>query len=292
MNLRLIIAVFIILTMAMHTVRAQTDTTGVGGGQTQADTITIVADTPRNTPVDGFYKYDAFKGAEPVPLPKVNMNSVRFYKRVYRDIDLQDPANAIFIMPGESLIEIILEGMKEGKITAYDAASTPENPTGDAFTTPLAYDQAMSKLTDSVLVPFFDNEGNQIGAEMKLNEFNPATVTKFRVKEDIFYDNQRSKIETRIVGLAPLKRIEVEGELLNEQPVFWLYFPQCREVFVTKEVSDPQRNIFNTSFDDIFIQHSFNSQIVKEANPADEKAQNPDKIEKQIQDYKKDTWKY
>lgn len=250
------------------------------------------AQAPDSTPVDGYYKYDAFKGAKPVPLPKVNMNSVRFFKRVYRDIDLQDPKNGILIVPGESLIEVILEAVKEGKLTAYSAASTKENPTGDAFTTPLTPEQAMSMLTDSVLVPSFDSMGNQTGAEMKLNDFNPASVTKFRIKEDIFYDNQRSRIETRIVGLAPLKKVEVEGELLNEQPVFWLHYPQSRKVFVTKEVSDPQRNIFNTSFDDVFIQRSFASKIVKEANPLEEKTQTPDQIEKQIAEYQKETWQY
>jgi hypothetical protein len=253
---------------------------------------TVSAQSTDTIPTDGFYKYDAYKGAKPVPLPNVNMNSVKFYKRVYRDIDLQDPKNGLFITPGESLIEVIIQGIKDGQITPFDATSTKENPTGDAFTTPLSPDQAMARLNDSVLVPSFDSLGNQTGAEMKLNDFNPGSITKFRVKEDIFYDNQRSRIETRIVGLAPLKKIEVEGELLNEQPTFWLYYPQCRKVFVTKEVSDPQRNIFNTTFDDIFIQHAFASKIIKEATPSEEKALDPAKIEKQISEYKKATWKY
>jgi gliding motility associated protien GldN len=241
---------------------------------------------------DGYYNYDAFKNAKPIPLPQVNMGNVKFYKRIYRDIDLSDSTNSILAIPGESLMELIADGLKEGKITAFDANSTKDNPTGDAFVLPLSPDQAMATLVDSVLVPSFDSNGNQTGAQMKLNDFNPAMVTKFRIKEDIFYDNQRSRIETRIIGLAPLKKIEATGELLSEQPAFWLYFPQCRKILVTKVVTDPKRNIYNLSFDDVFLQHSFKSTIVKEANPEDEKVDDPAKIEMQIAKYKKDTWKY
>lgn len=256
----------------------------------------VLKDTSRkndsNTITDGYYNYDAFKDAKPIPLPQVNRNNIIFYKRIYRDIDLKDSVNNVFTIPGESLIELIIEGIKDGKLTAFDATSTKDNPTGDVFIHALSPQQAMSTLVDSVLVPYFDNNGNQIGAQMKLNDFNPASITKFRIKEDIFYDNQRSRIETRIIGLAPLKKIEAVGELLNEQPAFWLYFPQCRKVFVTKAAIDPDRNIYNVSFDDIFLQRRFNSSIVKEANYSNEKIDDPQKIEKQIADYKKNVWKY
>lgn len=248
--------------------------------------------TAQAPPVDGFYKYEVHKNAKPIPLPEVNKNNINFYKRVYKDIDLTHPKNGLFTIPGATLIEIIMKGIEEGKITAYSAASTPQNPTGDAFTEPLTYQQAMGTMTDSVLVPIFDDEGNQVDAVMKMNDFNPAAITKFRVKEDIFYDKQRSRIETRIIGLAPLHRVEAAGELLNEQPTFWLYFPDCRDVFVTVSVSDQTQDIQNMNFDDIFLQQRFHTTIVKEASPTNEKAENPNEIEEEIKDYKKETWEY
>jgi len=254
-------------------------------------------------PVDGFYKQNPLANAKPFPYPPINVNSVRFYKRIWRDIDLQYPKNKIFATPGASLMDIILEALQSGKITAYDAASTKQNLTGDAFTTPLTYAQAMAKLTDSVLVPQFDENGNQTGAVMKMNDFNSETVTKFRIKEDIFFDRQRSKVETRIIGIAPLIKIKAGGELVSEQPAFWLFFPQCRYVFATKQAIDAQRDIYNVSFDDIFIQHNFYSQIVKESNPAElsikdympdslQQSQESQRLEQQINTYKKKTWQY
>jgi gliding motility associated protien GldN len=258
--------------------------------------------TPDSLPVDGYYRQNALENAKPVPYPKVNPNNVRFYKRIWRDIDLNDPENYIFVTEGSTLIEIIMDAIKDGKLKAYDPISTKENPTGDAFTTVLTPQQAMGRLTDSVLVPRFDDDGNQIGAEMKLNDFNPANITKFRVKEDIFYDKQRSRIETRIIGLAPLMKVTAAGEMVSEVPAFWLYFPQCRMVFVTKEVIDPKRNINNMSFDDVFIQHAFKSQIIKESNPGElsikdyvqdkEQLQEANRIEIEINEYKKKTWRH
>ncbi len=249
---------------------------------------------------DGFYKVNTHENAKPYAFPKVDKNNVVFFKRIWRDIDLADERNHVFAVPGASLMEAIVEGIKEGKLTAFDPAGTAENPTGDAFTTPMSPVQALGKLSDSVLVPIFDEYGNQIGGEMQLNEFSPESVTKFRIKEDIFLDKQRSRIETRIIGIAPLMKINVGSEQLGETPAFWVYFPQARHILATKEVVAPQRGIQKESIDDIFIQHKFASNIIKESNPGElsikdyaaDSEQESKRIESEINEYKKNFWRY
>lgn len=237
-------------------------------------------------PVDGYFRHNIYKDAKPIPYPPINNNSIKFFKRVWRDIDLVDTKNSILTPPGTTLIEIIIEGLNNGSLTAFDAATSKKNPTGDAFTVALTPGQAMQKLTDSVLVPVFDDEGNQIDAKMQLNDFNPATVTRFRIKEDIFYDKQRAHVETRIVGIAPLVEIKAGGEQVSEQPAFWLYFPQARYVFITRESGVPE-----LTFDDVFIQRKFTSTIVRESNSTDQ-VQKPEDVEKEITEYKKRVWRY
>lgn len=256
----------------------------------------------KEIPQDGFYRRNIREDAKPYEYPDVNINSVKFYKRIWRDIDLDDTANYILATPGESLMALIVQGIDSGDITAFDAKSTPDNPTGDGFTQPLTPKQAMSRLADSVLVPIFDENGNQIASEMMLNDFNPQSIRKFRVKEDIFFDKQRSRVETRIIGIAPLIHIDAAGELLAEQPVFWLYFPECRELFVKKKVINPDGKGANLSFDDVFVQHKFKSTIVKESNPAElsikdyvegeGKTKEAERIEKSIEEYKESIWEY
>ncbi len=248
------------------------------------------------TPVDGFYNYSILGNATPFNYPQINPANVRFYKRIWRDIDLSDPQNLILATPGSTLIETIIEAVKAGQIAAYD-------PVDDAFKHRLNPDDAFRKMSDSVLVPIFDKDGNQIDAKMMQNDFNPEKITKFRIKEDIFFDKQRSKIETRIIGIAPLMQLQSGENFVGETPVFWLYFPECRKVFVKKDVSDPDRNLFDMSMDDVFLQRKFASKIVRESNSTgqrivdytqdtDEQNKEAQRIESNIEEYKKKVWSY
>ena len=77
---------------------------------------------------------NAILEARPFPLPEPNLKEIKFYHRYWRDIDLRDKRNQVFIRPGATLIEALVKGLKDGKITAYDPmGGTPENPAGDAF---------------------------------------------------------------------------------------------------------------------------------------------------------------
>ena len=252
--------------------------------------------TGKITPVDGFYNYSILGNATPFNYPQINPNNVTFYKRIWRDIDLSDPQNQILATPGSTLIETIIDAVKTGKITAYDSAD-------DSFKLPLNPEDAFRKMADSVLVPIFDNDGNQIDAKMMLNDFNPEKITKFRVKEDIFFDKQRSKVETRIIGIAPLMQLSSGENLIGETPLFWLYFPECRTVFVTKDVSDPDRNLFDMSMDDVFLQRKFASKIIRESSTTgqrivdytqntDEQNKEAQRIESNIEEYKRKVWSY
>lgn len=48
----------------------------------------ILMDTIPTT--DGFYQANNLEDAVPFAYPEVNMKNIRFYKRVWRDIDLKD----------------------------------------------------------------------------------------------------------------------------------------------------------------------------------------------------------
>jgi len=245
---------------------------------------------------DGFYQVNDLKDAIPFAYPKVDPKNIRFYKRIWRDIDLANKENYIYATPGASLIEAIMKGIKEGKLTPY-------NPEDDGFKTRLTAREGEARFTDSVLVPIFDDEGNQIDAQMALNEFNPEKVTKFRIKEDIFFDKQRGRLETRIIGVAPLMKINTSSELaesVGETPAFWLYFPQLRYILVQVDVSDPDRGIYDMTMDDLFVQRKFASTIVRESSPgmqsqyaADGQSEQPvqgKEVQDKIDLYKKKLW--
>ncbi|MEI2275619.1 gliding motility protein GldN [Sphingobacterium sp. ML3W] len=245
---------------------------------------------------DGFYQANSMEDAVPFAYPEVNKKNIRFYKRVWRDIDLKDEKNYILAIPGNSLIEVVMKAIEKGKLSLY-------SPDDDSFKGRLSAQEGMARFADSVLVPIFDGEGNQIDSKMALNEFDPSRVTKFRVKEDIFFDKQRSRLETRIIGVAPLMNITTSAELaesVGATPAFWLYFPQLRYSLVQVDISDPDKGLYDMTMDDFFVQNKFASTIVRESSPgmlqnlkeSENGGQLLDgrKVEEKLDAYKKKLW--
>lgn len=245
---------------------------------------------------DGFYQANSMEDAVPFAYPEVNKKNIRFYKRVWRDIDLKDEKNYILAIPGNSLIEVVMKAIEKGKLSLY-------SPDDDSFKGRLSAQEGMARFADSVLVPIFDGEGNQIDSKMALNEFDPSRVTKFRVKEDIFFDKQRSRLETRIIGVAPLMNITTSAELaesVGATPAFWLYFPQLRYSLVQVDISDPDKGLYDMTMDDFFVQNKFASAIVRESSPGmlqnlketENGGQLLDgrKVEEKLDAYKKKLW--
>ncbi|WP_313262432.1 type IX secretion system ring protein PorN/GldN [Sphingobacterium multivorum] len=261
--------------------------TPVTSGEVIQDTIPLT---------DGFYQANNMEDAVPFAYPEVNKKNIRFYKRVWRDIDLKDEKNNILAIPGNSLIEVVMKAIEKGKLSLY-------SPDDDSFKGRLSAQEGMARFADSVLVPIFDGEGNQIDSKMALNEFDPARVTKFRIKEDIFFDKQRSRLEMRIIGVAPLMNITTSAELaesVGATPAFWLYFPQLRYSLIQVDISDPDKGLYDMTMDDFFVQNKFASTIVRESSPGmlqnlketENGGQQLDgkKVEEKLDAYKKKLW--
>lgn len=241
---------------------------------------------------DGFYQANSMEDAVPFAYPEVNKKNIRFYKRIWRDIDLRDAKNLVLAVPGNSLIEVIMKAIKKGKLSLY-------SPDDDTFKHRISANDGMGRFADSVLVPIFDQEGNQIDSKMTLNEFDPAKVNKFRIKEDIFFDKQRGRLESRIIGIAPLMNITTSADLaesIGSTPVFWLYFPQLRYSLVQTDISDPDKGLYEMTMDDFFVQGKYGSTIVRESTPGmlqyTTSAENLDgqRAEARFEDYKKKLW--
>jgi len=133
------------------------------------------------------------------------------------------------------------------------------------------------------------------------------SIFGYNIKEDWFFDKQRSLLDRRIISIAPLARYSVDltsdlserGDLLvynkegksfkyengefieytdnyEEREVFWLYFPELRNVIVNYFVYNEKSDAQWMSFDDLFWKRQFNAQIYKSS----------DKFDREIEDYK------
>jgi gliding motility associated protien GldN len=241
---------------------------------------------------DSYLQKADLSQARPFPYPKTNPANIRLYARIWRVIDLADSSNAILSIPGHSLMEAIMKGLMKGKLTPYEK---------DDFKKKLTAKQGSMRFTDSVLVPKFDKDGNQISSKMVLNDFNPDRITRFRIEEDVYFDRQRGKVDTRIIGLAPMMNITGSADLpanMSSAPAFWLYFPQLRFALVQEDVSEPDKGIFDVTLDDVFMQQKFSAYLIRQFSPGNAESGQLDpgspealKLQQKIADLKKNIWK-
>ena len=256
---------------------------------------------PFDRPLDGYYKKTNILSAKVTPYPNLRESDVAFAKRVWREIDVREKMNQYLVSPKQRLIDVLLNAVDAGELTAYNPIPTKDDPGGDSFTTPFPTGGARGALADSSVVDKFDKDGNKIGSTLKAGEFNPDSIVKFRIKEDWIFDKQRSIFEPRIIGIAPMIKVKV-GNTEDYQPAFWIYFPDARQVLATKEIVSRDNDNTGLSFDDAFMKRLFASYIVKESNDKDERIKDymtgidrlyeAERMKKDLQDWEINLWQY
>ncbi len=222
-------------------------------------------------PRDGVYDKTAITQMIPIPYSPLREADVIWSKRLWRVIDMREKINQPFYFPmtpqngWRSFIQIIMDAMKEGTIQAYSELS-------DQFLYPISYKELMDKMetTKKVTLKRPDNPDMEFDTVIT-QHFNPSDVYKIRLKEDYFFDRQRSVMEVRILGICPMvNSYDEKGEYRGDKPLFWIYFPESRNILAKAE----QFNLHNgsaarLSYDDVFMKRMFNSYVYKEENVFD-----------------------
>jgi gliding motility associated protien GldN len=223
-------------------------------------------------PRDGVYDKTAITQMLPIPYSPLRESDVIWSKRLWRIIDMREKINQPFYFPivpqngWRSLMTIIMDCLREGTLQAY-------SPESDQFRFPITYKELMDKLETSKKQHLKREDGSEFDTVI-LEHFSPESVFRLRIKEDYFFDRQRSVMEVRILGLCPeVDAVDEKGVSKGvSKPLFWLYFPECRVVFAKNE----QFNLHNgaaarLSYDDVFMKRMFNSYVYKEENVYDRK---------------------
>ncbi len=232
---------------------------------------------PDDSPRDGYYDKIHYPSRRVVPYPYLREADVMWTRRVWRIIDLREKINQPMYYPTrptnlrKNLIFILQEAVcgtetQPAVIKGYD----PFN--GDDFTGEMttAEIKGIGASSDSGKVtrpyPPYDEVDT-----LYTTEFDPANVKQYRVKEDWYFEKQRSVMEPRILGLCPRMAVydKNTGEFRDYQDMYWLYFPEVRKVLVNEEVYNPYNFGSRITYDDLFMKRMFNSLIYKVDNTYD-----------------------
>lgn len=255
-------------------------------------------------PRDKAYVEENIVSVQPIPYPYMRESDVMWEKRVWQEIDVREKQNQVVTNPAANLFNVLMNAVKAGELTAYDPNPVSVDDPGDEFRQVLSPDKIMMAVGggyDTIQVPDL-NDPNILRDTIIQNTFDPGTVMKFRIKEDWIFDKQRSVMEPRIIGLAPLYARPLPTGDTVYVPMFWVYYPEARQVLASVEVFNPNNQATNLSFDDWFIQRLFASYVIKEANseglPVRAYAEGLDRmyesrrIKEEIFNYEHDLWEY
>lgn len=221
--------------------------------------------------LDGVYVKEHYPTRKVIPYTHLREADVMWSTRIWRKLDLREKINHPLYYPTEpiknrrSLTQVIIEAVREGSLTAYD-------PLDDEFTMTLTKAEIERKLS-FIDTQYIESPDPPYDLQMTVIEedFQPANVKEFRLKEDWFFDRQKSILDVRIIGIQPVAdNIDrTTGEVRGKEPMFWVYFPEARNIFASAEVFNRQNDAERRTMEDIFWKRMFGSFIYKEKNVYD-----------------------
>ncbi len=160
------------------------------------------------------------------------------------------------------------------------------------------------------------------------------SIFAYNLKEDWYFDKELSMFEKRVICIAPVARYTVDvnsndpdaerGDLIvysksgkayifgkgfeeyedeyEEREMFWLYFPELRNVIVNYFVYNDKSDANLMSFDDLFWKRYFTAQIYKSSNRFDQEIQDyrfgvdalykAEEFKNSLRTWEHDVWNY
>ncbi len=222
-------------------------------------------------PVDGLFPEETWNvDNSPVPYPSIRKADVMWQKRIWREIDFRQKFNQKFYYPidsqanWKSFIMVLLDALKEGgQMTAYDISNT------DELLVPITYNEIVGRQMDTIHdvgrrpYPPYEEYDTLI-----ITDFDPTKVMRLRIKEDWYFDRQRSQMMVRIIAVCPVLIVERDGQE-QTSPMFWVSYAEARDVFAQALVFNEFNSAMRLTYDELFWKRLFDSYIYKEENVYD-----------------------
>ncbi len=182
-------------------------------------------------------------------------------KRIWRVLDVREKMNLPFVYPVRPFFQILVQAAENGDIRIFKEDNFRKFVTGEEL------DKLLHRV-DTVVVT--DPETYVESVQIKKSDIDYNDIKTYRVKEMWYFNKQTSRLECRILGIAPIKdEYDDAGNLKYTLPMFWVYFPEARKVLSRERVFNDQNDAAPATWADVFDYRFFSSYIIKESNVQD-----------------------
>lgn len=224
--------------------------------------------------LDGVYQKEHTLKRRVIPYAHLREADVMWQKRIWRRIDLREKINHVYYYPTtpindrKSMFDVIKNALVvDGTLTAYDPGPLGDQ---DEFTQPMTVDDVKKILFKTDTAYQEDLVTGEFLPVLNVTEIKSENVKWYDIKEEWFFDNQRSVMDVRIIGICPMKeKFNDFGESMGPQALFWIYYPEARRVFANQDVFNRQNDAERRTLEDIIWSRQFGSYITKESNVYD-----------------------
>lgn len=244
-------------------------------GHAQANLLnaTKPSDIGKKTPQQAMVDYD-----KPLAYGYVDDRDILWSKVVWEYVDLNEKINLPFYYPADtinvssdrrSLFDTLLRGIKSGEITEiYDDSY---------FTSKMTKEEVRNKLyridtTEAGIDALNEGETN-IEEYIDKISLTSQDIEGYKIKGVWYFDKRQGELKYRLLAIAPVApdvqimgRDDIDEDNSEQLALFWVFYPNTREVLHNMKVFNPESASNPISYDNLLNARRFSSLIYREEN--------------------------
>ena len=252
----------------------------------QVDTVAVAAAAPAvfndSLPIktvkkslrpDEAVETTMLKDRTPLPYENLRADDAMYRHKIWREIDTREKINLPFKYAADEnngnqrFISILFKAIQDSAVTVFDVID-------DRFTTPMTKAEIVRKISgEPVIVSIYDSLGNVIRYDTTSRDIVLDSFYKFRLKEEVIFDKESSRLFWRILGIAPVMNVYASqtNQYIGTSELFWVYYPDMRPIFSKYDVYNGKNYGARMSWEDLFESRMFYGRIIKSTmdNPYD-----------------------
>ena len=196
-----------------------------------------------------------------MPQQPIREGDISWEKRIQRVIDTREKMNLPFRSRELNLFTTFRTMIENGEITVFSY---------EDFKAVMTKEDMAKKMSKQDTLYDLNPDTYEEVIKIVQNEINWERIDQYRVKEVWYFDKQRSVMDVRILGIAPLYASDKDIENnITPYPLFWIYYPEARSALSKHRVFNEENDIAPMTWADLFDSRIFSSYIYKRSNVLD-----------------------